>query len=70
VWFQFSLACTFSLHPGGGKGVLMACSNTFELLTGAFLLGFGLREIPRNIWKNADWPHRQKVLYHRLPRWL
>lgn len=42
----------------------MACSNTFGLVTGAFLLGFGLSEIPRNIWKNADWTRRQKILSH------
>jgi len=46
----------------------MACSNTFGLVTGAFLLGFGLSEIPRNIWKNADWSHRQKVLSHRVAK--
>ena len=45
-------------------GFAMACSNTFGLVTGAFLLGFGLSEIPKNIWKNADWTRRQKVLSH------
>lgn len=49
-------------------GFAMACSNTFGLVTGAFLLGFGLSEIPRNIWKNADWTHRQKVLSHRVAK--
>lgn len=49
-------------------GFAMACSNTFGLVTGAFLLGFGLSEIPRNIWKNADWSHRQKVLSHRVAK--
>ena len=49
-------------------GFAMACSNTFGLVTGAFLLGFGLSEIPRNIWKNADWFHRQKVLSHRVAK--
>lgn len=42
----------------------MACSNTFGLVTGAFLLGFGLSEIPRGLWINADWSIRQKVLSH------
>lgn len=42
----------------------MACSNTFGLVTGAFLLGFGLSEIPRTIWINADWNLRQKILSH------
>ncbi|KAM0918110.1 hypothetical protein ACQ4PT_008768 [Festuca glaucescens] len=53
-------------HDWGGAilGFAMACSNTFGLVTGAFLLGFGLSEIPKNIWKNADWTRRQKILSH------
>lgn len=46
----------------------MACSNTFGLVTGAFLLGFGLGEIPKGIWKNADWASRQKVLTHKVAK--
>ena len=46
----------------------MACSNTFGLVTGAFLLGFGLSEIPKSIWKNADWTKRQKALSHRVAK--
>jgi len=46
----------------------MACSNTFGLVTGAFLLGFGLSEIPKGIWKNADWTIRQKVLSHKIAK--
>ncbi|KAK1258245.1 hypothetical protein QJS04_geneDACA024219 [Acorus gramineus] len=46
----------------------MACSNTFGLVTGAFLLGFGLSEIPKSIWRNADWNNRQKVLSHRVAK--
>lgn len=51
---------------GGVLGLAMACSNTFGLVTGAFLLGFGLSEIPKTIWKNADWTTRQKVLSHKI----
>lgn len=47
-------------------GLAMACSNTFGLVTGAFLLGFGLSEIPKSIWRNADWTIRQKVLTHKI----
>ncbi|XP_078429698.1 LMBR1-like membrane protein [Wolffia australiana] len=53
---------------GGIVGLAMACSNTFGLVTGAFLLGFGLSEIPKSIWKNADWDNRQKVLSHRVAK--
>ncbi|KAG9451420.1 hypothetical protein H6P81_011385 [Aristolochia fimbriata] len=53
---------------GGVVGFAMACSNTFGLVTGAFLLGFGLSEIPRSIWRNADWSNRQKVLSHRVAK--
>ncbi|XP_028790134.1 LMBR1 domain-containing protein 2 homolog A-like, partial [Neltuma alba] len=49
---------------GNIMGFAMACSNTFGLVTGAFLLGFGLSEIPRSLWINADWNTRQKVLSH------
>uniref|UniRef100_A0A0D9VLA3 LMBR1-like membrane protein n=1 Tax=Leersia perrieri TaxID=77586 RepID=A0A0D9VLA3_9ORYZ len=67
----FGLILLLVMHrawEGGIVGFAMACSNTFGLVTGAFLLGFGLSEIPRNIWKNADWTHRQKVLSHRVAK--
>ncbi|KAJ4953272.1 hypothetical protein NE237_030104 [Protea cynaroides] len=51
-----------------GVGLAMACSNTFGLVTGAFLLGFSLSEIPKSIWRNADWTTRQKVLSHRVAK--
>ncbi|PSS26197.1 LMBR1 domain-containing protein 2 A like [Actinidia chinensis var. chinensis] len=53
---------------GSVLGFAMACSNTFGLVTGAFLLGFGLSEIPKSIWKNADWTTRQKVLSHKVAK--
>ncbi|KAK9713087.1 hypothetical protein RND81_06G001900 [Saponaria officinalis] len=53
---------------GGVLGFAMACSNTFGLVTGAFLLGFGLSEIPRSLWKNADWTFQQKVLSHKIAK--
>ncbi|GKD99919.1 hypothetical protein Tco_1387903 [Tanacetum coccineum] len=46
----------------------MACSNTFGLVTGAFLLGFGLSEIPKGIWIMADYVTRQKALSHKVAR--
>lgn len=55
----------------GGRGILgwaMACSNTFGLVTGAFLLGFGLSEIPKSIWRHADWTNRHKVLSHKIAK--
>ncbi|KAI3752883.1 hypothetical protein L2E82_24923 [Cichorium intybus] len=53
---------------GGILGFAMACSNTFGLMTGVFLLGFGLSEIPKGIWVNADYNTRQKVLSHKVAR--
>ncbi|XP_012572214.1 uncharacterized protein [Cicer arietinum] len=53
---------------GGLMGLAMACSNTFGLVTGAFLLGFGLSEIPKNVWRNADWTTRQKVISHKIAK--
>lgn len=49
-------------------GLAIACSNTFGLVTGAFLLGFGLIEIPRSIWRNANWHYRQKRLSHHVAK--
>ncbi|KAK6789990.1 hypothetical protein RDI58_013790 [Solanum bulbocastanum] len=53
---------------GNALGFAMACSNTFGLVTGAFLLGFGMSEIPKSMWKNADWTIRQKVLSHKIAK--
>lgn len=55
-------------RKGSILGYAMACSNTFGLVTGAFLLGFGLSEIPKTLWKNADWTTRQKVLSHKIAK--
>ncbi|XP_049389285.1 uncharacterized protein LOC125853602 isoform X3 [Solanum stenotomum] len=49
-------------------GFAMACSNTFGLVTGAFLLGFGLSEIPKGIWRCADWTTHQKILSHKVAK--
>ncbi|XP_076900375.1 uncharacterized protein LOC143554529 [Bidens hawaiensis] len=67
----FGLILLILLHnnwSGGIIGFAMACSNTFGLVTGAFLLGFGLSEIPKGIWINADYITRQKVLSHKVAR--
>ncbi|KAA8536433.1 hypothetical protein F0562_028911 [Nyssa sinensis] len=67
----FGLILLIILHKnwsGGVIGLAMACSNTFGLVTGAFLLGFGLSEIPKGIWRNADWTTRQKVLSHKVAK--
>ncbi|KFK25335.1 hypothetical protein AALP_AA8G099400 [Arabis alpina] len=53
---------------GSILGYAMACSNTFGLVTGAFLLGFGLSEIPKTLWKDADWTTRQKALSHKIAK--
>lgn len=67
-WFlgfnPFVKKCRF----GSILGFAMACSNTFGLVTGAFLLGFGLSEIPKSIWRNSDWTMRQKVLSHKIAK--
>ncbi|XP_012572400.1 uncharacterized protein [Cicer arietinum] len=53
---------------GSVMGFAMACSNTFGLVTGAFLLGFGMSEIPKGIWLNADWANQQKFLSHKVAK--
>ncbi|KAK7400342.1 hypothetical protein VNO78_11548 [Psophocarpus tetragonolobus] len=68
----FGVILLISLHKsywsGNITGFAMACSNTFGLVTGAFLLGFGLSEIPKGIWLNADWAIEQKVLSHKVAK--
>ncbi|XP_021834734.1 LMBR1 domain-containing protein 2 homolog A-like [Prunus avium] len=67
----FGLVLLIMMHKNWGGGVLgfaMGCSNTFGLVTGAFLLGFGLSEIPKGLWKNSDWTIRQKVLSHKIAK--
>ncbi|XP_043692297.1 LMBR1 domain-containing protein 2 homolog isoform X2 [Telopea speciosissima] len=65
----FGLILFIIMHRGGDVvGLAMACSNTFGLVTGAFLLGFSLSEIPKSTWRNADWTTRQKVLSHRVAK--
>ncbi|CAN1216306.1 LMBR1 domain-containing protein 2 homolog A [Linum perenne] len=56
------------IRTNGVLGFAMACSNTFGLVTGAFLLGFGLSEIPKTIWRYADWTIRQKALSHKIAK--
>ncbi|CAK8567281.1 unnamed protein product [Lathyrus sativus] len=65
----FGIILLIMMHrswTGSLLGFAMTCSNTFGLVTGAFLLGFGLSEIPKSIWRNADWTTRQKVLSHKI----
>ncbi|GAV83164.1 LMBR1 domain-containing protein [Cephalotus follicularis] len=65
----FGLILLIMMKPNWtGGGLAMALSNTFGLVTGAFLLGFGLVEIPKSIWRNADWTTRQKVLSHKIAK--
>lgn len=52
----------------GLLALAIASSNTFGLVTGAFLLGYGLVEIPRGMWRNADLEFRQKYLTHKISR--
>lgn len=66
VIFIFFLA--YSSFRNGLLALAIACSNTFGLVTGAFLLGYGLVEIPRGMWRNADMDYRQKYLTHKISR--
>jgi sulfite exporter TauE/SafE len=69
--YCFTVLTLHNATVGRVRGILgfsMACSNTFGLVTGAFLLGFGLSEIPRNVWRSADWTHRLQFLSHRVSK--
>ncbi|CAI9780903.1 unnamed protein product [Fraxinus pennsylvanica] len=63
-----SIVYTFTFRIRDILALAMAGSNTFGLVTGAFLLGFGLSEIPKSIWRNADWTTCQKVLLHKIAK--
>ncbi|KHG06726.1 LMBR1 domain-containing 2 A [Gossypium arboreum] len=52
----------------GVLGLAMALSNTFGLVIGTFLLGFGFSEVPKTLWRNADWTIRLKVLSHKIAK--
>ncbi|XP_011031069.1 PREDICTED: LMBR1 domain-containing protein 2 homolog A-like isoform X2 [Populus euphratica] len=67
--FGFILLITMNkIRIGNVLAVAMACSNTFGLVTGAFLLGFGLSEIPKSLWRNSEWSIRQKLLSHKIAK--
>ncbi|CAK9170838.1 unnamed protein product [Ilex paraguariensis] len=70
-WYSIICFLIYFVNIFSDRSILgfpMACSNTFGLVTGAFLLGFGLSEIPKSIWRNADWITRQKVLSHKIAK--
>ena len=50
------------------KGLAIGASNAFALVTGALLLGFGLVEVPRGLWKHADPVERAKWLSHKVSK--
>ncbi|XP_024534652.1 LMBR1 domain-containing protein 2 homolog isoform X2 [Selaginella moellendorffii] len=56
------------LKWSGVFGFAMTCSTLFGLITGAFLLGFGFIEIPRSMWRKANWQYRFKFLTHRVAK--
>ncbi|XP_057804023.1 uncharacterized protein LOC131019498 isoform X1 [Salvia miltiorrhiza] len=67
----FGLVLLIIMHKDWGGNILglaMACANTFGLVTGAFLLGYGLSEIPKGVWRNANWTNRHKILSHNVYR--
>eukprot|EP00271_Cylindrocystis_brebissonii_P006458 TRINITY_DN19250_c0_g1_i1.p1 TRINITY_DN19250_c0_g1~~TRINITY_DN19250_c0_g1_i1.p1 ORF type:complete len:937 (-),score=163.36 TRINITY_DN19250_c0_g1_i1:569-3379(-) len=49
-------------------GLAIGASNAFGLVTGALLLGFGLIEIPRGLWRHADLSERAKWLSHKVAK--
>lgn len=49
-------------------GLAIGASNAFGLVTGALLLGFGLVEIPRGLWRHANLDERAKWLSHKVAK--
>lgn len=50
------------------RELAIGASNAFGLITGALLLGYGLVEVPRGLWRHADFAERHKWLGHKVAR--
>ena len=52
--------------PAGLSAFGIAASNIFGICTGIFLLGYGLVEVPRSIWRSANIAARPAAAYRRV----
>ena len=55
-----------SMTAAGLSAFGIAASNMFGICTGVFLLGYGLVEVPRSIWRSADIAARPAAAYRRV----
>eukprot|EP00850_Spirogloea_muscicola_P000577 SM000002S05657 [mRNA] locus=s2:1440309:1445495:+ [translate_table: standard] len=62
------LIVTHEIDWSGLVSLAIQGSNTFGLVTGAFLLGFGLVDLPRGLWTHADLAARQMWLSHKVAK--
>ena len=60
------LLLTQRVSPGAVKGLVIACSNLFGIVATVFLLGHGLVELPRELWRKGNLAGRQRLSWHRL----
>eukprot|EP00216_Chloropicon_sp_CCMP2111_P001807 CAMPEP_0198244222 /NCGR_PEP_ID=MMETSP1446-20131203/33729_1 /TAXON_ID=1461542 ORGANISM="Unidentified sp, Strain CCMP2111" /NCGR_SAMPLE_ID=MMETSP1446 /ASSEMBLY_ACC=CAM_ASM_001112 /LENGTH=727 /DNA_ID=CAMNT_0043928221 /DNA_START=62 /DNA_END=2245 /DNA_ORIENTATION=+ len=60
------LLASHKLTVDGILGFAIALSNAFGLLLVLFLLGYGLVEFPRLLWRQASRKGRQRLCYHKV----
>ena len=48
------LLLTQRVSPGAVKGLVITCSNLFGIVATVFLLGHGLVELPRELWRKGN----------------
>jgi hypothetical protein len=60
------LLLSHRLTPGAVVGFLVAGSNLLGIVAAVFLLGHGLVEVPRELWRMGHVRGRQRLVLHRL----
>lgn len=60
------LVANAAMTFAGVAAFSIAVSNMFGICTGVFLLGYGLVEVPRGVWRGADITARPAEAYRRV----
>jgi len=60
------LAALKSLSPGSIPGLAIGLANLWGLLLSILLLGYGLVEVPRKIWRSSDFEIRMDFLLYKI----
>merc|ERR1719285_1225999 len=60
------LAALKSLSPGSIPGLAIGLANLWGLLLSILLLGYGLVEVPRKLWRSSDLTTRMDFLLYKI----